>query len=81
LYSIGGREWGIAGMTFPPSESDRAQVTELFKHKLPLYVKERKLKPMKVKSWPGGLDATQDAMDYMAEGKVSAEKIVITVSE
>ena len=51
-----------------------------FLKKLPALVKEAKIKPLPIKLWEGGLAAVPDGLQYMREGKVSAEKIVYRVS-
>lgn len=38
-----------------------------------------KLKVMSLKRLPGGLDGVSDALDYSKSGKVSAEKLVLTL--
>ena len=47
-----------------------------FLTKVPALVSAGAIKPNPVKLWPGGLDAINDGLQYMREGKVSAEKIV-----
>jgi len=80
LYSSSGVERNLGGLIIPPSEAHRAQIAELFVNKLSNYYKEGKLKPNRVKLWPGGLDGIPDAMEYMAGNKVNAEKIVFAIS-
>ena len=50
-----------------------------FLKKVPGLVKEGLVKPLPVKLWEGGLSAVPDGLQYMREGKVSAEKIVYRV--
>lgn len=47
-----------------------------FLKKLPTLAKEGAIKPLPIKLWEGGLTAIPDGLQYMREGKVSAEKIV-----
>ena len=51
----------------------------VFLKKVPGFVKEGLIKPNPVKYWPGGLDAIKDGLEFMKEGKVSAEKIVYRI--
>ncbi len=44
--------------------------------KVPKLVHGGAVKPLPIKFWEGGLTAVCDGMQYMREGKVSAEKIV-----
>ena len=60
------------------SEEDRAHMAAFLK-KGPQLVKEGSVKPLPIKLWEGGLEAIPDGLQYMREGKVSAEKIVYKV--
>ena len=51
-----------------------------FLTKLPELVKSGAVKPNPIKLWPGGLDSVNDGLQFMREGKVSAEKIVYRIS-
>ena len=57
---------------------DRAKLVEFLK-KVPGLVKEGKIKPLPIKFWEGGLDSIPAGLQYMREGKVSAEKIVYRI--
>ena len=50
-----------------------------FLTKLPQLVKDGLVKPLPIKFWERGLTAVPDGLQYMREGKVSAEKIVYRV--
>ena len=50
-----------------------------FLAKLPQLVKDGLAKPLPIKLWEGGFAAVPDGLQYMREGKVSAEKIVYRV--
>ena len=50
-----------------------------FLKKLPQLVLDGAVKPLPVKLWEGGLDEIHAGLQYMCEGKVSAEKIVYRV--
>ena len=58
-----------------------ADVTHMaaFLAKLPQLVKDDLVKPLPIKLWEGGFAAVPDGLQYMREGKVSAEKIVYRV--
>lgn len=47
--------------------------------KVPKLVQDGAVKPLQIKLWEGGLAAVPDGLQYMREGKVSAEKIVYRV--
>ena len=47
-----------------------------FLRKLPQLVQDGSVKSLPVKFWDGGLGAISDGLQFMREGKVSAEKIV-----
>ncbi|KAH9918219.1 GroES-like protein [Epithele typhae] len=76
IYTSLGRESTFAGtMHFPVSEEDRAHMIS-FPKKVPGLVKSGAVKSLPIKAWDGGLDGLADGLQYMREGKVSAEKIV-----
>ena len=50
-----------------------------FLKKLPTLVKDGAVKPLPIKLWEGGLQGVPDGLQYMREGKVSAEKLVYRV--
>ncbi|RPD66609.1 GroES-like protein [Lentinus tigrinus ALCF2SS1-7] len=80
VYTALGRAfaWPSLNQTYPVSESDRAHMVQ-FVRNLPGLVKEGAIRPLAVKLWEGGLAAVSDGMQYMREGKVSAQKIVYRV--
>ena len=64
---------------YPASKEDREQLVEVYK-KLPKWVEDGVVKPHpRTKVWPGGLNGIQEGLQYMREGKNSAEKIVYLV--
>lgn len=65
-------------MHFPVLPDDREQMASFLK-KVPQLVKDGVVKPPAIKLWQGGLEAIPDGLQYMREGKVSAEKIVYRV--
>ena len=78
LYTALGREFTRGSNTWPASPEDRAQIAA-FLPKLPQLVAERKIIPNKIRFWEGGLDAIPEGLQYLKEGKASAEKIVFTL--
>lgn len=65
-------------MHFPVLPDDREQMARFLK-KVPQLVKDGVVKPPAIKLWEGGLEVIPDGLQYMREGKVSAEKIVYRV--
>ena len=62
----------------PAIDADVAHIAA-FLAKLPQLVKDGLVKPLPIKLWEGGFAAVSDGLQYMREGKVSAEKIVYQV--
>ena len=75
VYSTYGLKLDFLKTIYPGAPEDRAHTVRFLK-KLPELVSTGKIKPNPVKLWPGGLDAINDGLKYMEQGKVSAEKIV-----
>ncbi|KAI0823567.1 GroES-like protein [Trametes gibbosa] len=79
IYTALGRAFQFGPtQQFPVSPEDRAQIVQFLK-KVPQFVKDDAIKPPSIKLWKGGLTAIPDGLQYMREGKVSAEKIVYKV--
>lgn len=78
IYTALGRAFAWPSSQYPVSLDDRAHMVQFLK-KVPGLVKEGLVKPLPVKLWEGGLSAIPDGLQYMREGKVSAEKIVYRV--
>ncbi|KAI0780488.1 GroES-like protein [Trametes elegans] len=79
VYWALGRAFSFGpGHDHPVKPEDRAHMVQFLK-KLPAFVKEAKIRPLPVKLWEGGLEAVSAGLQYMREGKVSAEKIVYRV--
>ncbi|KAI0780487.1 GroES-like protein [Trametes elegans] len=79
LYWALGRAFSFGpGNEQPVKPEDRAHMVQ-FLNKLPTFAKEGKVKPLPIKLWEGGLEAVPAGLQYMREGKVSAEKIVYRV--
>ncbi|EIW60399.1 GroES-like protein [Trametes versicolor FP-101664 SS1] len=76
IYTALGRAFDFGPtMHFPVLPEDRGQMTEFLK-KVPQLVKDGAVRPPAIKLWEGGLEAIPNGLQYMREGKVSAEKIV-----
>ncbi|KZT00987.1 GroES-like protein [Laetiporus sulphureus 93-53] len=75
LYTVLGRTFSLNAREYPASTEDRGHMAA-FLRKLPGLVKEGKITPNRVHVWEGGLQAVPEGLQYMREGKVSAEKIV-----
>lgn len=79
LYTAQGRAFDFGPERhFPASPEDKEQIVQVLK-KLPKLASDRAIKPLPIKFWEGGLQAIPDGLQYMREGKVSAEKIVYRV--
>ncbi|KAL1947847.1 hypothetical protein VTO73DRAFT_13571 [Trametes versicolor] len=79
IYTALGRAFDFGPtMHFPVFPDDREQMARFLK-KVPRLVKDGVVKPPAIKLWEGGLEAIPDGLQYMREGKVSAEKIVYRV--
>jgi len=59
-------------------EEERATLSTFLWGKLPVLVRGG-LKPNVIKKFEGGLDNVETALDYLAQGKASGEKIVFTI--
>lgn len=69
--------FGYAGLG---PDDDARRVLSAFLQKVPELVKDGKLKCIPVKKFEGGLEkVVSDGFEYIASGKVSAEKVVFTV--
>ncbi|KAH9941947.1 GroES-like protein [Amylocystis lapponica] len=78
IYTSLGRTFNFGPTKFAASPEDKAHMAA-FLVKVPQLISEGKIIPNKVKVWDGGLSAVKDGLQYMREGKVSAEKIVYRV--
>ncbi|TBU35546.1 GroES-like protein [Dichomitus squalens] len=79
IYSALGRAYTYAtGQHASAVPEDRAQIVEFLK-KVPGLVKDGQIKPLPIKLWEGGLGSIPAGLQYMKEGKVSAEKIVYRI--
>jgi NADPH-dependent curcumin reductase CurA len=78
LYSIFNKPFEMFGAVFPASKDDYDHICQ-FSQKLPQLLESDLLKPMKVTLWEGGLERVAEAFQYLEDGKVKAEKLVIKV--
>ena len=80
VYTALGRAYAFpaSGHHIPAVPEDRAQIVEFLK-KVPGLVKDSKIKPLPIRLWEGGLNSIPAGLQYMKEGKVSAEKIVYRI--
>ena len=76
LYSVFNKAFEIFGNVVPASKDDYDYIYQ-FSQKLPQLLESGLLKPMNVKLWEGGLGRVAEALQYLEDGKVSAEKLVI----
>ena len=78
VYTSLGRPVNFGDVHVPVIESDVSHMVA-FLAKLPQLVKDGLVKPLPIRLWEGGFAAVPDGLQYMREGKVSAEKIVYRV--
>ena len=78
VYTSLGRAFNLGEKHIPAIEADVTHMAA-FLAKLPQLVKDGLVKPLPIKLWEGGFAAVSDGLQYMREGKVSAEKIVYRV--
>lgn len=63
-----------------PADDDARRALCAFLQKVPGLIRDGKLKHIPVKKFDGGLEKVfSDGFDYIAGGKVSAEKVVFAV--
>ena len=71
--------FGIQDGNTVTDDEERKHLSGFIYNKLPGLVKEGKIKPNVITKWEGGLDRVPDAIEYLAAGKVSGEKIVFSL--
>jgi len=76
LYSVFNKPFEMFGNVFPASKDDYDHISQ-FSQKLPQLLESGLLKPMNVNLWEGGLGRIAEALQYLEDGKISAEKLVI----
>ena len=75
IFTSYGTGYGAKG-----ADEDARRVLSAFLQKVPGLIRDGKLKHIPVKKFDGGLDkVVSDGFEYIASGKVSAEKIVYAV--
>ncbi|KAI0723730.1 GroES-like protein [Cerioporus squamosus] len=78
LLTVNGYPLSLGPMEIPAVPEDRAHMVAFLK-KLPQLVRDGSLKPLPTKLFEGGLEGIKNGLQYMREGRVSAEKIVYRV--
>lgn len=68
--------FGVQDEYTTSDDDERKSLSAFIYNKLPGLVKEGKIKPNVITEWEGGLEKVPDAIEYLATGKVSGEKIV-----
>lgn len=71
--------FGVQGRDSISDEEERKSLSSFIYNKLPGLVKEGRIKPNVIKRWDGGLEGVPDAIEHLAAGKVSGEKIVLSL--
>ncbi|KAI0723773.1 GroES-like protein [Cerioporus squamosus] len=75
LYSVFGYPVSLGPTEIPAMPQDKERMVAFLK-KLPQLVRDGAVKPLPIKLWEGGFEGIPAGLQYMREGKVSAEKIV-----
>ncbi|CCM05588.1 uncharacterized protein FIBRA_07816 [Fibroporia radiculosa] len=79
IYTALGRTFSLGPNSLYTASSEDRNHMAAFLKKIPTLVKEGKILPNRIRLWEGGLDGIPEGLQYMREGKVSAEKIVYRV--
>ena len=75
IFTVFGRPISFAGVQLPAVPQDKAHIVAFLK-KVPQFVRDGALKPIPLKRRDDGFEGLQAGLQYMREGKVSAEKVV-----
>ncbi|KAH9918101.1 GroES-like protein [Fomitopsis serialis] len=76
LYTAFGRPFSLGPQAkYAVQPNDKAQIAAFMK-KMPQLLRDDCIVTNRIKLWEGGLQAIPEGLQYMREGKVSAEKIV-----
>ena len=78
IFTVFGRPINFASVQLQAVPQDKAHIVA-FLRKFPQLVRDGALKPIPLRRWEGGFEGLQAGLQYMREGKVSAEKIVYTL--
>ena len=70
---------GVLDEIATPDDEERKTLSNFVYNKLPGLVKEGKIKPNVITKWEGGIEKVPEAIEYLAAGKVSGEKIVLSL--
>lgn len=79
MYTANGAAFTIAGHHIPASPFDRKQVADWLAGPWVPLVRDGLVKPNPVRSMPGGLEGVKEGLEYLKEGKNSAEKLVYRI--
>ena len=61
------------------NDEERALLSAFLQNTVPGLVKAKKLQPIPIKLWDGGLDKVDEGLTYLQSGKASAEKVVFNL--
>ena len=76
VYSAYGFQYGPYGL----NDDDRRELAAFLQQKVPGLVREGKVKTVPVRKLEGGLEKVySDGYKYLADGKVSAERVVFAL--
>lgn len=78
LFTLIYSAFGVRDEATVPNDAERRNLSNFIGNKLPGLVREGKIKPNVITKWEGGLEKVPDAIEYLAAGKVSGEKIVFS---
>ena len=81
VYTIFGMERVLFGKYFPANPLDKEFAEKFYKLLSEFLLPADVLKPNRVVRMPGGLNGVKDGFTRMMEHKISAEKLVYTISE
>ena len=70
---------GVLDEIATPDDEERKTLSNFVYNKLPRLVKEGKIRPNVITRWEGGIEKVPEAIEYLATGKVSGEKIVLSL--
>ncbi|KAF9648259.1 GroES-like protein [Thelephora ganbajun] len=79
IYTLIYTAFGVQDGNTVPDNEERQNLSAFIYNKLPGLVKEGKIKPNAITKWEGGLERVPDAIEHLAAGKVSGEKIVFSL--
>ena len=81
MYTIFGYERNVFGITLKAKPEDKEFTEKFYKLLSDVLLPQGLLKPNKVTKVPGGLNGVEEGFKRMMENKVTAEKLVYTLTE